>query len=344
MSFHKCGGNVGDDVTIPLPQWALSVAKSNDLLYKDQWNHQNEEYISAGADNEKVFPAANGGLRTPLTIYKDFMSAFASKMKKFIDDGTIDDIQIGAGPCGELRYPAYPSDRWTYPGIGAFQCWDSNMLADFRSKAKAAGHSEWTSPPTDAGSYNNTPDSQPFFRDGYKTDYGKFFLSWYQGVLETHAQSLLKIGDQVFGSLSKAIKVAGIHWWYGHASHAAELTAGYNNAKENAYENLEDVFGKAHFDFTCLEMTDAEHSGENCYSKPEELVRQAIDAVKVFGGSMCGENALEMYTRNKYQQVLNNLKYAKGYFSAFTYLRLNDKLLNQYMDDYKWFVSEAGKI
>ena len=92
MSFHKCGGNVGDDVTIPLPQWALSVAKSNDLLYKDQWNHQNEEYISAGADNEKVFPAANGGLRTPLTIYKDFMSAFASKMKKFIDDGTIDDI------------------------------------------------------------------------------------------------------------------------------------------------------------------------------------------------------------------------------------------------------------
>ena len=42
--------------------------------------------------------------------------------------------------------------------------------------------------------------------------------------------------------------------------------------------------------------------------------------------------------------MLNNLNYGKGYFVAFTYLRLNDKLLNNYMDDYKWFVGEAAKI
>jgi len=29
MSFHQCGGNVGDSCNIPLPQWVLNVGKSN---------------------------------------------------------------------------------------------------------------------------------------------------------------------------------------------------------------------------------------------------------------------------------------------------------------------------
>lgn len=28
MSFHACGGNVGDSTQIPLPQWALQVSVS----------------------------------------------------------------------------------------------------------------------------------------------------------------------------------------------------------------------------------------------------------------------------------------------------------------------------
>jgi len=27
MSFHACGGNVGDNAQIPLPQWVLQVGK-----------------------------------------------------------------------------------------------------------------------------------------------------------------------------------------------------------------------------------------------------------------------------------------------------------------------------
>ena len=53
------------------------------------------------------------------------------------------------------------------------------MLADFQAKTKAAGHAEWDSPPTDAGTYNSTPASTNFFSSGYKTEYGKFFLNWY---------------------------------------------------------------------------------------------------------------------------------------------------------------------
>lgn len=28
MSFHACGGNVGDNAQIPLPQWVLQVRRA----------------------------------------------------------------------------------------------------------------------------------------------------------------------------------------------------------------------------------------------------------------------------------------------------------------------------
>jgi hypothetical protein len=32
MSFHACGGNVGDNINIPLPQWVLNLEKSRSCL------------------------------------------------------------------------------------------------------------------------------------------------------------------------------------------------------------------------------------------------------------------------------------------------------------------------
>ena len=39
---------------------------------------------------------------------------------------SIQEIQVGMGPAGELRYPSYPEQNgtWKFPGIGAFQCYD----------------------------------------------------------------------------------------------------------------------------------------------------------------------------------------------------------------------------
>lgn len=39
---------------------------------------------------------------------------------------TLQEIQVGMGPCGELRYPSYPESNgtWKFPGIGEFQCYD----------------------------------------------------------------------------------------------------------------------------------------------------------------------------------------------------------------------------
>jgi beta-amylase len=44
MSFHQCGGNVGDTCDISIPGWILS-SQSN-IYYKDREGNQNMEYIS----------------------------------------------------------------------------------------------------------------------------------------------------------------------------------------------------------------------------------------------------------------------------------------------------------
>lgn len=44
--------------------------------------------------------------------------------------GIIQEIQVGMGPAGELRYPSYPEQNgtWKFPGIGAFQCYDKVFI------------------------------------------------------------------------------------------------------------------------------------------------------------------------------------------------------------------------
>lgn len=56
MSFHQCGGNVGDAVNIPIPQWVLDIGESNpDIFYTDISGTRNKEYLTVGVDNERIF-------------------------------------------------------------------------------------------------------------------------------------------------------------------------------------------------------------------------------------------------------------------------------------------------
>lgn len=342
MSFHRCGGNVGDDCNIPLPSWVRSVANAKQLWYMDYWGNSQDEYLAGSSDNIYI------SSRKVIDIYRDYMDAFASTFDYLFQDGTIYEVQIGLGPCGELRYPSYPSNRWSFPGVGAFQCFNPKMLEDFKTKAAAAGHPEWTSPPTDAGSYNNTPNETSFFTNGYKTEYGKWFLDWYSSSLIEHGKRVMNQAKQAFSKYNPTLvaKVAGIHWWYGTSSHAAELTAGYYNTNnKNAYLDLANAFKGmgAVFDFTCMEMRDSEQSSS--YScKPEELVHQVEDAVSNVSWRMSGENALERYDKTGYQKVLDNVKRASGVFENFTYLRLTNELIKNQMSNFKWFVQELHNI
>ncbi|KAG0452929.1 hypothetical protein HPP92_025593 [Vanilla planifolia] len=103
MSFHQCGGNVGDSCTIPLPRWVVEeMEKEPNLAYTDQWGRRNYEYVSLGCDD---LPLLKG--RTPVQCYADFMRSFRDRFAAMLGS-TIVEIQVGMGPAGELRYPPYP--------------------------------------------------------------------------------------------------------------------------------------------------------------------------------------------------------------------------------------------
>ena len=49
------------------------------------------------------------------------MRSFRQEFDSLFEDGTVSEVEVGLGPCGELRYPSYPeSHGWQYPGIGEF--------------------------------------------------------------------------------------------------------------------------------------------------------------------------------------------------------------------------------
>ncbi len=266
-------------------------------------------------------------------MYSDFMQAFYSNFSSIIgSNNLITTLEIGMGPSGELRYPSYQSNRWTFPGVGAFQCYDGYLLQDFKNAAAAAGHPEWTKPPSDAGSYSSYPPSNiNFFVNGYNSDYGKFFLNWYSQKLIDHGDKILSKASAIFSNsgVSIAGKVAGIHWWYMTQSHAAELTAGYYNVAYtyDGYQRIGAMFKKYNtvFLFTCMEMTDESQGGCGC--GPQELVAQTRTDAWNAGLQYAGENALEMYDDYHYNQILRQSSVGGRKISGFTFLRLGDTLL-----------------
>eukprot|EP00439_Symbiodinium_sp_Y106_P060598 s3931_g8.t10 len=123
-SFHQCGGNVGDTCDIPLPAF---VTSQGDIWYKDskmpllsvlhlppgwqdQHGHEDKEYISLFADNVTI----EG--RTPLQMYSDWFNALSASFAADLGS-VIEEIQVGMGPAGELRYPAYQLSQWKFCGV-----------------------------------------------------------------------------------------------------------------------------------------------------------------------------------------------------------------------------------
>uniref|UniRef100_A0A0A9GDF7 Beta-amylase n=1 Tax=Arundo donax TaxID=35708 RepID=A0A0A9GDF7_ARUDO len=174
MSFHECGGNVGDDVSIPLPHWVTEIGRSNpDIYFTDRAGRRNTECLSWGIDKERVLQG-----RTAVEVYFDFMRSFRVEFDEYFEDGIISEIEIGLGACGELRYPSYPAKHgWKYPGIGEFQCYDRYLQKNLRKAAEARGHTIWARGPDNAGHYNSEPNLTGFFCDGgdYDSYYGRFF-------------------------------------------------------------------------------------------------------------------------------------------------------------------------
>ncbi|XP_004515248.1 beta-amylase 1, chloroplastic [Cicer arietinum] len=353
MSFHQCGGNVGDSVTIPLPKWAVEeMNKDPDLAYTDQWGRRNYEYVSLGCD---TLPVLKG--RTPVQCYADFMRAFRDNFKHLLGD-TIVEIQVGMGPAGELRYPSYPEQNgtWKFPGIGAFQCYDKYMLSSLQAAAEAANKHNWGSTgPTDAGHYNNWPEDTNFFRKeggGWDSEYGEFFLTWYSQMLLNHGERILTSAKSIFDNtgVKISVKVAGIHWHYGTRSHAPELTAGYYNTRNrDGYLPIAQMLARhnAVFNFTCIEMRDHEQP-QDALCAPEKLVKQVALATQKAKVHLAGENALPRYDEHAHEQILKASQLNvegnsdDAEMCAFTYLRMNQELFQP--DNWRKFVSFVKKM
>lgn len=91
MSFHAAGGNVGDTCRISLPKWVSEIGASNpDIYYTDKQGYHNKECLSLGCDQEPLFWG-----RTPVDIYRDFISAFAD---------TFDDLAGQQPPTGTADF------------------------------------------------------------------------------------------------------------------------------------------------------------------------------------------------------------------------------------------------
>ncbi|KAL0368532.1 UNVERIFIED_CONTAM: Beta-amylase 1, chloroplastic [Sesamum calycinum] len=353
MSFHQCGGNVGDSCTIPLPNWVVEeINKYHDLAYTDQWGRRNYEYISLGCD---TVPALRG--RTPVQCYSDFMRAFSKEFEHLLGD-TIVEIQVGMGPAGELRYPSYPEQNgtWRFPGIGAFQCYDKYMLSSLKSAAEGIGKPEWgVTGPTDAGNYNSWPEDTNFFKKeggGWNSSYGQFFLSWYSQMLLNHGERILQSAETIFENkrVKLSAKIAGIHWHYGTRSHAPELTAGYYNTRfHDGYLPIAQMLARngAIFNFTCIEMRDHEQP-QDALCAPEKLVRQVALATQEAGVPLAGENALPRYDGCAHEQILQasalnvDGNSAGREMCAFTYLRMNPDLFQP--DNWRRFADFVKKM
>ncbi|KHN29360.1 Beta-amylase 7 [Glycine soja] len=300
ISFHECGGNFGDDVCIPLPHWVAEIGRSNpDIFFTDKEGRHNPECLSWGIDKERVLRG-----RTAVEVYFDFMRSFRVEFDEYFEDGFISMIEIGLGPCGELRYPSCPVKHgWRYPGVGEFQCYDQYMLKSLRKAAEVRGHSIWARGPDNAGTYNSQPHETGFFCDGgdYDGFYGRFFLSWYSQVLVDHGNRVLSLAKLAFEGSCIAAKTIGVS-----------------------------------LNIPCVDLHtfNQQHEGfPETFADPEGIVWQLLNAGWDVDLPVTGQNGFPCLNRVGYNKVLDNAKPMNDpdgrLFSSFTYLRLSPLLMEQ---------------
>jgi beta-amylase len=115
--------------------------RAADIFYRDREGGADEEYLTLGVDYQPVLAG-----RTALQVYADYMSSLEQTFRIFLQKGTINQIQVGMGPAGnihprhrvrcraphvltlcafvragELRYPSYQLSKWSYCGVGEYE-------------------------------------------------------------------------------------------------------------------------------------------------------------------------------------------------------------------------------
>ncbi|WP_226669197.1 family 14 glycosylhydrolase [Metabacillus litoralis] len=323
ISTHQCGGNVGDDCNIPVPNWVWNLASEDVLTHESETGYVNKETVSPWATN------------VISTQYNELYASFAQNFSDYKD--IIVKIYLSGGPAGELRFPSYVTgDGWSYPSRGKLQAYTETAKTDFRNNMQAkygtisSLNAAWNTNLSSFSQVNPPSDGDNFFTSGaaYNSQYGKDFMNWYQSVLTKHLSLISSKAHQNFDStfgVPIGAKIAGLHWKMNdpYMPHATEYSAGYYD-----YAKILDQFkaSNLHLTFTCLEMDNSQAYTSPYYSAPKSLVTQIANLATQRGIVLNGENALAIsssdasYSESRYRNTAQHL-FNEG-FSGFTLLRL----------------------
>lgn len=364
LSFHKCGGNVGDTCNIPLPSWLWTkyqgrtlngvTLDANGLKYKSEQGNFSTETLQVWADG-----LVSGE-------YAAFATAFKNRYSgSYAND--LSEVNVSLGPAGELRYPSYNShdSGAGYPSRGALQSYSALAVASFRSAMLAkygtlAGvNSAWGTSLTSTSQITPPSDAGYFFSSGdYRNiTYGKDFVDWYNQSLVTHGKTVLDAVSSALGSsFSNAplgYKIPGVHWAMTHPSspRAAEVAAGLvqtsvdMNAASTGHGYTK-VIGLAKtvatsrqviLHFTCLEMSNGYSAP--AYSGAQDLVFWVAQHAGSLGVAIKGENALAggVATNSGWDNIVNAFDYAP--YVGMTVLRVGDVASGLGMSRYASFIA-----
>jgi hypothetical protein len=235
MSFHQCGGNIGDTVYQPVPAWLWkkmmslgSVSDVSDLRYVSEYGNASIEYPSAWA------------IHLAVPSFKKMMSEF---QKEFADMAEhFCELNVSCGPAGELRNPSYNSHDANdpnhsegnvagYPFRGTMQCYSKPAKASFlkyvltkygtlEKVAQAWGRDVSTLPamiipPADTATFFGANEAK-------NTQYGRDVFDWNHECLMGVGRLVIGAAIDEFGAEGAAFagidigaKVPGVHWGMG---------------------------------------------------------------------------------------------------------------------------------
>lgn len=344
MSFHGCGGNVGDTCDIPIPSWIWNHYNSqgvnpSDLKYKSEYGNEAVETVSLWQDAHV------------LAEYREFMEAFESHFSS--KASSMSEINISMGSAGELRYPSYnghDNGLTGYPTRGGFQSYSEPAKQDFRTWTIAkygnvAGiNNSWGTTLSNSNDINPPSDGNSFINNGdqYNTQYGKDFIRWYHNALMSHGTRMMDNAivsfDGAFANVELGFKIPGIHWKMSandNTVRSAEIAAGLipsdidlnTDATGHGYQDIVGIAAaynnsgrKVVLHFTALEMDNNPSSGE---SLAQSLVFWVANEAARQGVTIKGENALAglVTANNGWDNIQNAFDFAS--YSGMTVLRIN---------------------
>lgn len=226
------------------------------------------------------------------------------------------DVTVGLGPNGELRYPSGATGGGRVPVLR-----HKYMLQQLRRHAAEAGDPLWgLSGPRDS------PDACGFFNDhggSWQSAYGDFFLSWYAGQLVGH-------GDRALGDtpVEASAKVPFMHWWHGARSRPAEAVAGfYKSGGKNGYSPVAKMFARRGCTVIVPGMDVCMNKQHRITgSSPDQLLVQIKNACRRHGARIAGENASLVVTHtSSFSRIRSNVLTAERMRPGhFTYQRMGE--------------------